>query len=93
MKNLDNQKLNFVSGGENQNAEPEQKSVKPLTKGGMAGVWKVNCPKCNKLMIGGNGVKRVDGTSYSHPYFCEECANALICSKNNSVISSTENKI
>ena len=41
------------------------------------GIWRPNCPKCGKEMLGGIGVNRVDGTVYEHPYFCEECATGL----------------
>lgn len=47
------------------------------------GVWRVNCPKCHKEMIGGHGVSRVDGTVYEHPYFCEDCAKSLTDAEKN----------
>ena len=46
-------------------------------------VWKVNCPKCGKELVGGHGVSRVDGTIYEHPYFCEECAAKLTDAEKN----------
>lgn len=46
-------------------------------------VWKVNCPKCGREMVGGSGVTRVDGTIYEHPYFCKECAESLTDAEKN----------
>ena len=59
--------LKKVSGG----------AAKEHMVGGPGSIWRPHCAKCGKEMPGGIGVKRVDGTIYEHPYFCEVCAATL----------------
>ncbi len=67
MENIKNENLEKVSGG----------TSKEHMVGGPGSIWRPKCAKCGKEMPGGIGVKRVDGTRYEHPYFCEDCANSL----------------
>lgn len=66
MNNIKNEDLSKISGG-----------MKVAPVGGKNSIWRPKCPKCGKEMPGGIGVKRVDNTTYDHPYFCEACANSL----------------
>ena len=61
----------------------EKISVSDSEKVSGGAVWKVNCSKCNKKIVGGQGVYRVDGTIYEHPYFCKECAETLTDAEKN----------
>lgn len=86
MDNINEKDLEKVSGGMSE----------AHIKGGQTAIWSPQCPKCGKKMPGGIGVKRVDGTIYEHPYFCETCANSLTCEEKNinpTPTSEAKNKI
>ena len=79
--NLNSEDLEDVSGGKSNTGKisnfASPISFSPMV-GGEGSVWKPKCPGCGKVMLGGEGVIRINKKGAESPYFCTECAEKFL---------------